>query len=203
MGLWNSEDVFPIIARIIRELHEKHGGFIQHRAIEVEMLQDASARKLIRAVHGKRVAKKTPQWEAMAMVAGFSKGYPKSVYENEFERTRDRGYAYKPRKLSAKLINPDEVQRNSPTLSSGEPASNPDWTRDELILALNLYLKYRHKPPGKESPEILELSRVLNQLGEKLFPPEDRADTFRNMNGVYMKLMNFRRLDPQYTSGGK
>ena len=79
MGLWNSADVFPIIARIIRELHEKHGGFIQHKAIEVEMLQDASARKLIRAVHEKRVAKKTPQWEAMAMVAGFSKGYPKSA----------------------------------------------------------------------------------------------------------------------------
>ena len=84
-----------------------------------------------------------------------------------------------------------------------ESASNPDWTRDELILALNVYLRHRPNPPGKESHEILELSSVLNRLGEKLFPPEDRADTFRNENGVYMKLMNFRRLDPQYTAGGK
>jgi len=82
-------------------------------------------------------------------------------------------------------------------------ASNPDWTRDELILALDVYLKYRPNPPGKGSLEISELSKVLNRLGERLFPPESRADTFRNENGVYMKLMNFRRLDPQYTSEGK
>ena len=26
---------------------------------------------------------------------------------------------------------------------------------------------------------------------------------FRNVNGVYMKLMNFRRLDPKFTSTGR
>jgi 5-methylcytosine-specific restriction protein A len=40
-------------------------------------------------------------------------------------------------------------------------------------------------------------------LGEKLFAPQDRAATFRHENGVYMKLMNFRRLDPQYTAEGR
>jgi 5-methylcytosine-specific restriction protein A len=95
------------------------------------------------------------------------------------------------------------VVGKSPKPSNGESVSNPDWTRDELILALNVYLKHRPNPPGKESDEILELSSILNRLGEKLFPPKERADTFRNANGVYMKLMNFRRLDPQYTSGGK
>lgn len=95
------------------------------------------------------------------------------------------------------------VVGKSPKASNGESVSNPDWTRDELILALNVYLKHRPNPPGKESDEILGLSSILNRLGEKLFPPEERADTFRNANGVYMKLMNFRRLDPQYTSGGK
>jgi len=83
------------------------------------------------------------------------------------------------------------------------PVSNPDWTRDELILALDFYLNHRPNPPGKESQEILGLSRDLNRLGEKLFPPESRTGTFRNENGVYMKLMNFRRLDPQYTLDGK
>jgi 5-methylcytosine-specific restriction enzyme A len=82
-------------------------------------------------------------------------------------------------------------------------SSNPDWTRDELIVALNFYLKHRPNPPGKHSKNIVELSRMLNRLGEKLFAPEDRARTFRNENGVYMKLMNFRRLDPYYTEGGR
>jgi 5-methylcytosine-specific restriction protein A len=82
-------------------------------------------------------------------------------------------------------------------------ASNPDWTRDELILALNLYLKHRPNPPGKNGKEIQDLSNTLNRLGDKLFPPESRAETFRNTDGVSMKLQNFRRLDPQYTAGGK
>jgi 5-methylcytosine-specific restriction enzyme A len=87
--------------------------------------------------------------------------------------------------------------------AEGDGSSNPDWTRDELILALNFYLKHRPSFPGKHRPEIVELSRTLNLLGEKLFPPGIRADTFRNENGVYMKLMNFRRFDPGYTSEGK
>jgi 5-methylcytosine-specific restriction protein A len=90
-----------------------------------------------------------------------------------------------------------------PKPRSEEPDSNPDWTRDELIIALHFYLQHRPNPPGKGSSEIIELSKVLNRLGEKLFSPEDRADTFRNENGVYMKLMNLRRFDPQYTSEGK
>lgn len=81
--------------------------------------------------------------------------------------------------------------------------ANPGWTRDELIIALSFYLKYRPNPPGKGSEEIAELSRTLNRLGDKLFPPEKRANTFRNENGVYMKLMNFRSLDPSYKGDGK
>jgi 5-methylcytosine-specific restriction protein A len=81
--------------------------------------------------------------------------------------------------------------------------SNPDWVRDELILALNLYLKHRPNPPGKDSKEIHDLSVLLNRMGTRLFPDWERSETFRNENGVYMKLMNFRRLDPEYTSGGR
>jgi 5-methylcytosine-specific restriction enzyme A len=66
-----------------------------------------------------------------------------------------------------------------------------------------LYLKHRPNLPSKDSQEIIELSQTLNRLGEKLFPPESRAATFRNENGVYMKLMNFSRLDPQYTTGSR
>jgi 5-methylcytosine-specific restriction protein A len=85
----------------------------------------------------------------------------------------------------------------------GLRGANPDWTRDELILALDLYLKHRPNPPGKSSKEVGELSQLLGRLGERLFPPAERAQTFRNVDGVYMKLMNFRSLDPQYTNSGK
>jgi 5-methylcytosine-specific restriction protein A len=84
-----------------------------------------------------------------------------------------------------------------------ETVPNPDWTRDELIIALSAYLKHRPTVPDKRSKEISELSKVLNRLGDKLFPADQRASTFRNNNGVYMKLMNFRRFDPTFTSRGR
>src|SRR3974390_2821834 len=105
--------------------------------------------------------------------------------------------------LPADLANTiaDLAVGRSPTLI-GDGTANPDWTRDELIVALNVYLQHRPNPPGKDSEVIVELSRILNRLGAKLFPPAQRGATFRNANGVYMKLMNFRRLDPQYTAKG-
>jgi predicted HNH restriction endonuclease len=78
---------------------------------------------------------------------------------------------------------------------------NEDWMRDELILALDLYMRHRSSPLGKEAPEILELSALLVKLGEIL--DAQRTETYRNANGVYMKIMNFRRMDPQYTASGK
>ena len=77
---------------------------------------------------------------------------------------------------------------------------NPTWTRDELIVALDFYLKHRPQIPGKASSEIAELSKTLNQMGEKILA--SKSDTFRNPSGVYMKLMNFRRFDPDYTGAG-
>jgi 5-methylcytosine-specific restriction protein A len=92
---------------------------------------------------------------------------------------------------------------NSPKPTSGESATNPDWTRDELILALNFYLQHRPNPPGKDSQEIRALSTMVKRLGKRLIPAANPTGTFRNENGVYMKLMNFRRLDPQYTVNGR
>jgi 5-methylcytosine-specific restriction protein A len=81
------------------------------------------------------------------------------------------------------------------------PRRNPTWVRDELILALDMYLRYAGNPPGKESSQIIELSETLNRLARYLGLA--RADRFRNANGVYMKLMNFRRFDPVFTDAGK
>jgi 5-methylcytosine-specific restriction enzyme A len=78
---------------------------------------------------------------------------------------------------------------------------NPDWSRDELILALDLYLRHRAGPPSKTSREVAELSRTLARLASQR-GVTIRSD-YRNANGVYMKMMNFRRFDPEYTDGGK
>ncbi|MDQ3705610.1 MAG: hypothetical protein M3437_10390 [Chloroflexota bacterium] len=81
---------------------------------------------------------------------------------------------------------------------------NPMWSREELILALDLYI--REGMPDKSHPEIIKLSQLLNQLSANM--PHPDGTRFRNPNGVAMKLANFAALDPAYhgrglTSGGK
>ncbi|WP_083922974.1 HNH endonuclease [Neomegalonema perideroedes] len=76
---------------------------------------------------------------------------------------------------------------------------NPPWTRDELLIALDLYLRHRPRFLEPHSPEIQEASALLNRLGAAL-GVEGRA-TYRNANGVAMKLMNLKSLDP--TASGK
>lgn len=78
---------------------------------------------------------------------------------------------------------------------------NPPWSRDELILALELYMRNPVSPPGKKSGEVLELSALLNSMATLL--GRGHFNHFRNPNGVYMKMMNFRRFDPQFTGSGK
>jgi 5-methylcytosine-specific restriction enzyme A len=79
-------------------------------------------------------------------------------------------------------------------------ARNPPWSRDELILALDLYVRFKGNPPGKADQNIAKLSDLLNQLGASI---ANRTSKFRNANGVYMKVMNFRRFDPVYVQQGK
>src|SRR4051794_28623084 len=77
---------------------------------------------------------------------------------------------------------------------------NPNWTPDELILALDLYFKVDTAHTNKENPEIVALSNLLNAL-----PIHDRQTTdttFRNPAGVYMKLSNFLHLDPERDDEG-
>ncbi|WP_288407944.1 HNH endonuclease [uncultured Herbaspirillum sp.] len=78
---------------------------------------------------------------------------------------------------------------------------NKAWSRDELILALHLYLNSQDAPLSKESREVKELSQFLNQMNHALGGAH--SATYRNANGVYMKLMNFRRFDPHYKAEGK
>jgi 5-methylcytosine-specific restriction enzyme A len=75
---------------------------------------------------------------------------------------------------------------------------NPPWSREELILALDLYL--RHHATGPNDPEVVALSETLNRL--RIHRDRPDSERFRNPNGVYMKLQNFRRLDPKYPGVG-
>jgi 5-methylcytosine-specific restriction protein A len=79
-------------------------------------------------------------------------------------------------------------------------ASNPPWTSDELVLALDLYLRRRSTLPGREDPEVIELSRLLNAL--PIHTTRPNLEHFRNANSVAMKLANFAALDPQYPGAG-
>jgi hypothetical protein len=67
-------------------------------------------------------------------------------------------------------------------------------------MALDLYLRFRHAPPAKTSAEVSELSAFLGKMSRVKHADEA---TYRNANGVYMKMMNFRRFDSEYTSEGK
>ncbi|MFC1876503.1 HNH endonuclease [Thermodesulfobacteriota bacterium] len=83
---------------------------------------------------------------------------------------------------------------------------NPKWHRDELILTLDLYFDFGGTLPNQNHPNVVELSHILNNL--PIFTERPDPETFRNANGVYMKLCNFLRFDPNYdgvglTRGGK
>ena len=77
---------------------------------------------------------------------------------------------------------------------------NPPWNIDELIVTLDFYFQYAPNIPQVDSSEIKELSDFLKKLASKT--NTYKTGTFRNVNGVSMKLMNFRRFDPSYSGVG-
>lgn len=77
---------------------------------------------------------------------------------------------------------------------------NPPWNRDELILSLDLYFRHNPLHINKTHPEVIKLSDTLNKLTSHLDKPD--SEKFRNPNGVYMKLCNFLRFDPDYQGVG-
>lgn len=77
-------------------------------------------------------------------------------------------------------------------------ARNPTWERDEVILALDLYLQFGRL--DQTSPQVVELSHVLQQL--PLHPVAVRQENFRNPAGVALKIENIRALDPAHAAAG-
>ncbi len=77
---------------------------------------------------------------------------------------------------------------------TGDVAAPPqfDWTRDEVILALDLYFQHMKLPSSDKHPAVVALSDLLRVL--PIHPGRHLDPTFRNPNGVYLKLTNIRSL---------
>ena len=77
---------------------------------------------------------------------------------------------------------------------------NPKWSRDEIFVTLDFYFKHYPTIPEKTSSQIEQLSNLLRSLTDQI--GNDLTDTYRNPNGVYMKLMNFHHFNDQHKGQG-
>ena len=69
---------------------------------------------------------------------------------------------------------------------------NPNWNRDETILALELYLELNGKIPDSSDPRVQKLSALLRSL--PFHTQATKRPSFRNADGVSFKLQNLRQV---------
>lgn len=77
---------------------------------------------------------------------------------------------------------------------------NPDWKREELILALDLYFRLDYGQMHGRNPHIIRLSEELRKLNLHRNVPH--PEKFRSINSVSLKLANFKKLDRNFTGRG-
>ncbi|MGW6012713.1 hypothetical protein [Streptomyces sp. NPDC055210] len=86
----------------------------------------------------------------------------------------------------------------------GKAVQNPDWARDEIILACELVVTNDWKGLDARDSRVIDLSAVLQLLPIHTFA--DRNETFRNPNGVARKTFDIATQHPNYhgkpTKGG-
>jgi 5-methylcytosine-specific restriction enzyme A len=70
--------------------------------------------------------------------------------------------------------------------------SRADWTRDELILALDLYHRYGRLDDSRS--EVVELSELLRKMAVHAAPPDPVR--YRSPGSVAYKLSNIASIDP-------
>jgi 5-methylcytosine-specific restriction protein A len=77
---------------------------------------------------------------------------------------------------------------------------NLPWSKEEIILALDLYFNPHRGSITSTNPNVIELSRKLNKL--RATAQVNDEEKFRNPNGVSLKLSNFLAIDPKYAGEG-
>lgn len=77
---------------------------------------------------------------------------------------------------------------------------NPDWIREELILALDLYFKLDYGQMHGRNSLIIQLSEDLRNLNIHQDIP-DKAK-FRSVNSVALKLANLKKSDQNFSGKG-
>lgn len=135
-----------------------------------------------------------PSKAIMGAAFGYLSGNPPPLRYDEFSG----GQVYvKPvlERLGFQVTEPEGFE--PPTVAPAPKAKNPLWTREQVILALDLYMKHKGRDPGPNHPDVLEVSALLRQMAT-----EAGLTTYRNPPGVVMKMMNFRSVDPAFTSNG-
>ena len=84
------------------------------------------------------------------------------------------------------------------------PRKRLDWTREEIILAMDLYVRSGglgggHHLPGPKAPGVIELSDLLRTLSA--YPAELWPEKYRNTEGVALKLQNLRSVETDRQHG--
>jgi len=77
---------------------------------------------------------------------------------------------------------------------------NVKWSREEIIITLDFYFKEYPNIPDKNSTKIKTLSNLLRS--NRLKTDSEMNSKYRNSAGVYMKLMNFNNINPEYKGKG-
>jgi hypothetical protein len=84
-----------------------------------------------------------------------------------------------------------------PDVAPPHPAQNPDWTWEEDVLALDLFVTSGALGggplPGKTDQSVAVLSQTLRAL--PIHPDAKRGSDFRNPPGAALKLANFRAVE--------
>ena len=79
--------------------------------------------------------------------------------------------------------------------------ANIVWSREELILALELYKECNGKIPDVKHPDIIALASTLADLA--MLTTDKGSHAGRDRSSIIFKLANFRSLDPAARSEGK
>jgi 5-methylcytosine-specific restriction protein A len=141
--------------------------------------------------------------DAFLKLTGF--GRARAYYLEQDDRLYDSkaiaGFAH--RVSTGRLLGPGDFSGGDKTVAQRMEAlgfavlkvPNPDWTRDEIILACDLVAANGWRQVDASDPRVKALSELLQSPAIHPFP---RNPDFRNPSGVGMKTYNIASTHPAY-----